>query len=174
METYEGCLPFCEAVYSHNSTWRWWGTPETGRIQMSVRTTLPFYLSYIFNPPDILRKSKMYNRWRFLFFYLNWYLDTNYVREESQTLKITKCNVGKTKRWQCFKSNVFLALYNLYLNLQLDRSIYSAPIAHFRFSKDVKWEQKYKKEKWQCSQNSHLNPTCAWPLFCVTCLNFLN
>ena len=32
-------------------------------------------------------------------------------------------------------------------------------IAHFRFSKDVKGEQKYKKEKWQCSQNFDLNPT---------------
>ena len=30
------------------------------------------------------------------FFYLNGYLDTKYVQEESQTLKITKCNVGRT------------------------------------------------------------------------------
>ena len=49
--------------------------------------------------------------------------------------------------------------HNWYLNIHSDRKNNSPPIAHFIFSKDVKAEPKYKKGKWQCSQNVDLNLT---------------
>ena len=63
-----------------------------------------------------------------------------------------KCNI-----WV----NLFHALYNPNLNLQLDRNLNSPPIAHFRFPNCVLRKEKSKKEKWQCSQNLKLNPYCA-------------
>ena len=37
----------------------------------------------------------------------------------------------------------------------------SSLISLFRFSNVVPRKEKSKKEKWQCSQNLDLNPTCA-------------
>ena len=54
---------------------------------------------------------------------------------------------------------VFPFRHNWCLHIHSDRKNNSPPIAQFRFSKDVKGKQEYKKERWQCSQNSHLNPT---------------
>ena len=54
---------------------------------------------------------------------------------------------------------VFPFRHNWCLHIHSDRKNNSPPIAHFRFSNDVKGEQKYKKERWQCSQNFILNPT---------------
>ena len=51
--------------------------------------------------------------------------------------------------------------HNWYLNIHPDRKNNSPPIVHLRLSKDVKGDSKYKKEKWQCSQNVDLNPTYA-------------
>ena len=54
---------------------------------------------------------------------------------------------------------VFPFRHNWCLHIHSDRKNNSPPIAHFRFSNDVKGKQKYKKERWQCSQNFILNPT---------------
>ena len=91
--------------------------------------------------------------------HLNKYFNTDFVQEESQTLKVTKCNVGRSLKWQSVCINLFCVLFDLNLNLQLDRNISSPPIAPFRFSNIVLRNQKSKK--WQCSQNLQLNPTCV-------------
>ena len=51
-------------------------------------------------------------------------------------------------------------LYDLNLNLQLDKNVNFPPIAHFTFPNVVPKNQKSKKEKWQC-QNIELNATCV-------------
>ena len=59
-----------------------------------------------------------------------------------------------------FWINLIFALYDLNLN-QLDRNINSPPIAHFSLINVVFRNQKFKKEKWPCSQNLDLNLTCG-------------
>ena len=40
--------------------------PLVGRIQMKVRTTLPFFFLIFLFPIDFLRKSKIYNWWKII------------------------------------------------------------------------------------------------------------
>ena len=54
----------------------------------------------------------MYSRWRIIFVHLNQYLDTNYVQEESQPLKITKCNGEEQIEMAFFLISLFLVLYD--------------------------------------------------------------
>ena len=65
-----------------------------------------------------------------------------------------------SRRGRSYVTCQFHVLYNRILNLQLDRNTNSPPIAHCRFSNVVLGKGKSKKEKWQCSQNLDLNPTC--------------
>ena len=53
-------------------------------------------------------------------------------------------------------------LYDLNLNVQLDRNVISPLIAHFEFSNVVLRNQESKKEKWQSSQNLHLSKICVF------------
>ena len=55
---------------------------------------------------------------------------------------------------------LFLISCNSNLNLQLDRNMNSSSLACFRFSNVVLRKKKWRKEKWQCSQNLDLNATC--------------
>ena len=49
--------------------------------------------------------------------------------------------------------------HNLYLNIDLDGKSNSSLNAHFKISNFLLRNQKFKKEKWSCSQNLDLNPT---------------
>ena len=59
-----------------------------------------------------------------------------------------------------FSINLFLVLYDPNLNPQFDKNINSPLIAHIRLINVVFRIQKFKKEKWLCSHNFDLNPTC--------------
>ena len=62
-----------------------------------------------------------------------------------------------------FWINLFLELYHLNLNIQLDRYINRPSTAHFRFVNIVFGNQKKNiKENRQCGQKLDLNPTCDY------------
>ena len=85
-------------------------------------------------------------------------VDTNSVQEESQTLKITKCNIGRPyKSYSWIK--LFPVLYNLDLYLQLDRNMNSPPIAHFRFSNIVLKKKVLLRE---CKRHTAHRVASAW------------